>query len=194
MSLRDRKRLAVQRDITDVAVDLFLANGYEATTVGQIAEAAGLSPRSFFRYFDTKEAVITHMLDAAGVGIADHLSTRPSEERAWHALRRSFDHLVEMMDSGYRALQWMRLIYETPSLYADYLLKQAQWNQLIADALALRLTAVPPGEERRLSAGALAAVAVSCFEIARVEWVGYDGRRTLADLLDVTMNSVSELS
>ncbi|MEV5644140.1 helix-turn-helix domain-containing protein [Streptomyces flaveolus] len=56
MTLRDCKRQAVQQEVMAVAVDLFIANGYEATTVGRIATAAGLSPRSFFRYFANKEA------------------------------------------------------------------------------------------------------------------------------------------
>ncbi|WP_079658415.1 TetR/AcrR family transcriptional regulator [Streptomyces sp. 3214.6] len=60
-----------------VAVDLFLANGYESTTVDQIAMAAGLSPRNLFRYFANKEAVVTYVLDETGTDIADALAARP---------------------------------------------------------------------------------------------------------------------
>lgn len=190
--MQDRKRQAVRTEVTAVAIDLFLVAGYEAVTVDQIAAAAGLSPRSFFRYFANKEAVFTHMLDETGTGIADRLEARSPHEDPWLALRRSFDHLIEMLDGAERSLRMTRLVYETPVLYGGHLRKQAQWNELLADVLAPRLIAAPSGE-RRLRAGALAAAAVSCFEYARLEWVSCDGKRSVAQLLDITMGAVHPL-
>ncbi|MGW0712153.1 TetR/AcrR family transcriptional regulator [Streptomyces sp. NPDC002643] len=192
-TLRDRKRLAVQEEVQAVAVDLFVANGYESTTVDQIAAAAGLSPRSFFRYFAGKEAVVTHMLDKAGTDIAAALTARPSEEEPWYALRRSFDDVIEALTVGDQALAMMRLIYDTQVLYASHLHQQAQWNEAIAEALLPRLAEAPSGDEPRLRAGALAAAGVACFEYARREWVACDGKRPVARLLDVAMAAVAPL-
>ncbi|PRY14045.1 TetR family transcriptional regulator [Kineococcus rhizosphaerae] len=53
--LRERRRLATQAEIEEVALDLFARHGSDRTTVDDIASAAGVSPRTFFRYFATKE-------------------------------------------------------------------------------------------------------------------------------------------
>ncbi|MFC4459061.1 TetR/AcrR family transcriptional regulator [Pseudonocardia nematodicida] len=183
----------MRTEVMAVAVDLFLEDGYEAVTVDQIATAAGLSPRSFFRYFTNKEAVFTHMVGEAGTGLADRLRDRPSHEQPWLALRRSFDHMTETLDGDERSLRVMRLVYDTPGLYGGHLRTQAQWNELLADALAPRLVTAPSGE-RRLRAGALAAAAVACFEYARRERAGCDARRSVAELLDIAMGAVHPLS
>lgn len=192
LTLRDRKRAAVRAEVMAVAIDLFLAEGYEAVTVDQIATAAGLSPRSFFRYFANKEAVFTHMLDETGAGIADRLEARSPLEDPWLALRRSFDHVIEMLDGEERSLRMTRLVYDTPSLYGGHLRKQAQWNDFLADTLTPRLVSVP-SDQRRPHAGALAAAAVACFEYARRAWVGCDGKRSVAELLDLAMGAVHPL-
>jgi AcrR family transcriptional regulator len=195
LPLRDRKRQAVRAEVMAVAVDLFLEYGYETVTVDQIATASGLSSRSFFRYFANKEAVFTQLLEEAGTGIAERLEARPSHEEPWLAVRRSFDHVIEMLDDDdeeERSLRTMRLIYDTPALYGSHLWKQTQWNGLLADALTPRLPATPSCEQR-LQAGALAAAAVACFEYARLEWVGCSGKRSVAELLDLAMGAVHPL-
>ncbi|WP_224391236.1 TetR/AcrR family transcriptional regulator [Pseudonocardia sp. ICBG1293] len=196
MPLRDRKRQAVRTEVIAVAVDLFLDHGYEAVTVDQIAAAAGLSSRSFFRYFANKEAVFTQLLDETGTGIAERLAGRPPHEEPWLALRRAFDDVIEMLDDddeeNRRSLRTMRLIYDTPALYGSHLWKQTQWNRLLADALTSRPAATPSAEQR-LHAGALAAAAVACFEYARAEWVDCGGTRPVSELLDLAMGAVHPL-
>ncbi|MFG2029671.1 TetR family transcriptional regulator [Streptomyces sp. NPDC048825] len=192
-TLRDRKRRAVQDDVAGIAVDLFVANGYEDTTVDQIATAAGLSPRTFFRYFASKEAVVTHMFDTTGTDIADALAERPSEEAPWLALRRSFDGLIQQLTERPASVPLIRMIYDTPSLYAGHLHKQVRWIETIAGALALRLPQSLDADERRLRAGALASAGVACLEYARLEWIAGDGKGAMAKLLDVAMSAVSPL-
>ncbi|MFD7021908.1 TetR/AcrR family transcriptional regulator [Promicromonospora sukumoe] len=192
LSLRDRKRQVVRTEVMEVAIDLFLRDGYEAVTVDQIASAAGLSPRSFFRYFTGKEAVFTQMIDDTGSAIAHRLEARPSHEDPWLALRRSFDEVIEMLDDPGRSLPTMRLIYDTPVLYGGHLRKQAQWNELLTAALTSR-SATTPSDDQRLRAGALAAAAVSCFEYSRLEWVARDGGRSVGELLDLAMGAVHPL-
>lgn len=79
--IRQRKKETAREHILSVATSLFLSKGFEDTTVGEIAQAAGISQRTFFRYFPSKEAVVFHdvprrrdamrmMLTAGGDGIS----------------------------------------------------------------------------------------------------------------------------
>ena len=58
MPIRERTRRLAQTELTTVAQDLFLEHGYEQTTVDQIAAAAGMSKRTFFRYFPSKDDLV----------------------------------------------------------------------------------------------------------------------------------------
>lgn len=176
-----------------IAAELFVANGYEATTVEQIATASGLSPRTFFRYFANKESVITHMFETTGADIADALAERPSDEEPWIALRRAFDGLIRQLTEQPTAVPLIRMIYDTPTLYAGQLRKQAQWSETIAKVLASRLPQSLAADERRLRAGALASAGVACLEYARLEWIAGSGKGEIAKLVDAAMSAVSPL-
>lgn len=74
--LRERRRLATQAEIEQVALDLFARNGSERTTVDDIAAAAGVSPRTFFRYFGTKEDAALGANRAFDAALAARLEDR----------------------------------------------------------------------------------------------------------------------
>lgn len=74
--LRERRRLATQAEIEQVAMDLFARNGSERTTVDDIAAAAGVSPRTFFRYFGTKEDAALGANRAFDAALAERLEDR----------------------------------------------------------------------------------------------------------------------
>ncbi|KQV94140.1 TetR family transcriptional regulator [Streptomyces sp. B21-101] len=176
-----------------IAAELFVANGYEATTVEQITTASGLSPRTFFRYFANKESVITHMFETTGADIADALAERPSDEEPWLALRRAFDGLIRQLTEQPTAVPLIRMIYDTPTLYAGQLHKQVQWSEIIAKVLASRLPQSLTADERRLRAGALASAGVACLEYARLEWIAGGGKGEIAKLVDAAMSAASPL-
>src|SRR5882757_2854210 len=94
-TLRDRTVRAVRSEVSAVAMRLFLEQGFDKTTVDQIATEAGLSRTSFFRYFATKEDVVVGNLEERGQQVLDALVARPAREPAWQALRRSFNLLIE---------------------------------------------------------------------------------------------------
>src|SRR4051794_5159009 len=79
-SLRERKKDANRRAIEDAAWDLFAEAGYDATTVNQIAERANVAPRTFFRYFPSKEAVLYTELDGLLEVLTQAFERRPVDE------------------------------------------------------------------------------------------------------------------
>jgi AcrR family transcriptional regulator len=87
--LRERKKLRTRSTLIDVAVDLCLRQGYDKTTVEQIAAAADVSPRTFSRYFPTKDSVIAAAADEIDDIIAAALATQPRGITEFEALLRA---------------------------------------------------------------------------------------------------------
>jgi AcrR family transcriptional regulator len=97
-SLRDRQRAQIRADIRRAAFRLFIERGYDAVTTEEIASAAGVSPRTFFRHVPTKEELLLAPLRHGGAAIVSLLEERPATESPDVALvnaivvrTRSFD-------------------------------------------------------------------------------------------------------
>jgi AcrR family transcriptional regulator len=188
VGLRERTRNAVRAQLGQAAVKLFVEQGFEATTVEQIAAATGLSRRSFHRYFAGKEDVLGQWFVEMGQTIATALTARPPQESPWFALRRAFDDLVDGLSARPESLVMTRMMLNTPALHASHLQKHAHWAALLADVLQQRL-----GESSRVAAVALAGAALAALESAQQEWVSEDNRRPLGELVDEAMNAVAPL-
>src|ERR671919_267048 len=89
--LRERKKQRTREQIVEAATRLFSERGYEATTIADIAAAADIAPRTFFAYFQSKEAVVFHDADRDYDALAAALAGRPQGEYAFTALRRWID-------------------------------------------------------------------------------------------------------
>jgi AcrR family transcriptional regulator len=188
--LRERTRRAVQAELAARAMDLFAANGYEATTIDQVATAVGLSRRSFFRYFSSKEELVLGNQDTIGETLASALAARPHAEAPWTALRRAFDFIVAAVDDHpERSMVLIRMLHETPELHASQLEKQSRWRDMLAPHLAVHLVTVP-GVEHDPRPLAIAGAAVASYQSCQVSWLAASGRVRLGQLLDVAMESV----
>lgn len=192
LGLRERTRRAVQADLFAVAIDLFLEQGFEPTTVEQIAQAAGMSRRSFFRYFATKDEVLAHALSAVGAEIAAHVGSRPADEPAWDCLCQGFLRLVEQMNADPRSLPLTRMMLTSPALHASHQSKHISWQTAIAGALNARLDPRLTEDDRQVQAQALAGAALACLTAAQATWVSTDGRRPLDELLRLAMSAVHD--
>src|SRR6201997_787503 len=93
--LRERKKIRTRETIRREAFRLIEANGYAATTVEQIAEAAEVSPSTFFRYFPTKESVL--LADDMDPLIMDALAAQPADVSPLRAIRRAYQVTIESM-------------------------------------------------------------------------------------------------
>ena len=188
-ALRERTRLAVQKDISEIAMRLFLDNGFDDVTVDQIAAEAGISPRSFFRYFATKEDVVLGHVAQGGLYLKTALEARPATEAPWDALRAAFDTLLaDFSESPQSLRRTSRMLLETPSLRARHLEKQLQWQELLVPDIARRLGA-PDGGTADVRAHALVASALACLDAASIAWARTDDT-PIETLLDAAIGVV----
>ena len=123
IGLRDRRRRETCREIATAAVDLFEKQGVQRTTVDEIAEAAGISPRTFFRYAETKEHAIfvddhdgEALVDRTRREVAAGATPMATIERAQLEMLDAFD--AEADEHHSRVLRARRLIIVEPSLLA----------------------------------------------------------------------------
>jgi AcrR family transcriptional regulator len=169
---------------------LFLEQGFEKTTVEQIAAAAGLSRTSFFRYFGSKEDVVLGHLEELGQRVLDALTARPAAEPAWQALRHAFDLLIVTGSAlPEQGLAMHQMLHDTPSLRARQLGRQLGWQDLLAPEVARRLGA--PGAAPDPRPRALVAAALGCLNAAVDVWTAADGAVSLPDLLDQAMGALT---
>jgi AcrR family transcriptional regulator len=90
LGLRERKKQRTRATLIDAAVELCERQGFERTTVDQIAAVADVSPRTFSRYFATKDAIALALIDDAIDLAAAELARQPADINHFEALRRSY--------------------------------------------------------------------------------------------------------
>lgn len=89
VSLAQRKRQLVANELTEAALQLLALKGFDAVTIDEIVATAGVSKRTFFRYFASKEDVVVQFLADMGIGMHAELAARPIEERPSVALQHA---------------------------------------------------------------------------------------------------------
>ncbi|MEJ5221223.1 MAG: TetR family transcriptional regulator [Tepidiforma sp.] len=192
--LRERARRAIRAEIARVGMELFLRKGFEPTTVEEIAAAAGISRRSFFRYFGSKDEVVLAHLDELAATVTEALAARPADEDPWVSLRRAFDAIVAEAEADRAAgFGLARLLNETEALRGQYAERQKRaWVESAAPVIAGRLPPLAgPGPDIR--AEALVAAALGCVAIVADACLAGGPEADFAALLDQAMAAVRPL-
>jgi AcrR family transcriptional regulator len=142
---RARKKAATKHAIQQHALRLFVEKGYEATTVEEIASAAGVSHMTFFRHFPRKEDVVEY--DEYDPLLEDLIVARPPLEAPLTALHNAIrGGLDQVLDADREALLIRtRLIMDNPILRSRNLVAQDETRDLFARALARRAGRREPG-------------------------------------------------
>jgi AcrR family transcriptional regulator len=188
---REIARRAVRGQIASTAMELFVSQGFEETTIDQVAEAVGMSARSVFRYFPNKEEMVLGNLNGIGENLASALRDRPLDETPWTALRRSMDpHIEELTADDGSLLAVSEMLAGTPSLQSALTSKRARWEELLVPDIARRLPGSRDGKEFR--ARAIASAALACLNTAVDEWSRSGGKRSVDQLLDSAIAAVRE--
>ncbi|OLZ59620.1 TetR/AcrR family transcriptional regulator [Amycolatopsis keratiniphila] len=184
MSLRDRQRAETRLAVQTHAIRLFTDVGYDATTVADVAAAAGVSAMTAYRHFPTKEDLVLY--DEYDPVTASAVATAPPgplPARIGHALSATAAH----GSSSEKAflLARLRLMISVPALRARHLDSQ----YATADAIVAALDCSPE-EEFRVRATAMACLGAA--HVALVRWAETDGEADLAGLIRETLTSVFE--
>ncbi|MDO8188458.1 TetR family transcriptional regulator [Conexibacter sp. JD483] len=190
-TLRERTRRAVQKEIGDAALQLFVERGFEATTIDDIAAAVGMSQRSVFRYFATKEEIVVGKLDLSAEEMLDRLRARPGDEPVWASLRRLFD-VVDAPEERELSQPIQRVVFETPTLLAVYLQRLQAIEEAVVAVLRERAAAAgTPWALGDVTPRALVGAAFGCLLAAQRGWLASDGEGALGDWIDRAMAAVA---
>jgi len=181
---RQRKKTATRDRLRASALRLFREQGYDATTVEQIAAAAGVSHMTFFRYFPSKEDVA--MSDSYDPLIAQALEQTPA---AWPVTRRIRTVLVQglrhVYDTDRDALfAQNKLIVSTPALRERLWADQIATQQLILQALS-------PGDQPSFADRVTVAACLAAASTAILTWVENNGTPELPDLVDQAFDTLT---
>jgi mycofactocin system transcriptional regulator len=168
---RGRRPSTSRVDVARAALELFHRQGYDQTTVDEIAAAVGVSRRTFFRYFETKPDVVWGEFDAELVRLADALAAAPPDEPMMDVLRRV---VVSTNRFGAAELGDLRirmgLTSTVPTLVAHSAVRYTEWCDVIAEFAAGRLG----GEPGDLGAQTVARASLGAAMAAFTCWARYD--------------------
>ncbi|MET9534792.1 TetR family transcriptional regulator [Streptomyces sp. NPDC006649] len=178
--LRERKKLKTRQTIRREAYRLFADQGYAATTVERIAEAAEVSPSTFFRYFPTKEDVVLD--DEYAPVLADALRSRPAGEPVVDAIRHALTgSLAQLLGADREELLFRaRLACTVPAVRVRAADEQLRSQDAVA-ALILERTGRERGD---LEAHCAAAAVTAVFSAVVRHWTEGGGAEDLAELFD----------
>ncbi|WJN61676.1 TetR/AcrR family transcriptional regulator [Pseudomonas sp. SO81] len=170
--LREQKRRETHQRIVDTALSLFLANGYEATTLDAIAAEAGISRRTFFAYFKSKDDILMSFMDAGWASMcADLLKTSP-DVQPLHAVR---DVMAKQI-SSYTTEEMTsldNLMRSSESLLARKQIFYAEQEQ----ALFATLCEVWRQPERQVALRMVAIVCIGAMKLTTQAWGNQSGHK-----------------
>ncbi|WP_299530772.1 TetR family transcriptional regulator [uncultured Streptomyces sp.] len=184
VGLRERKKEATRQAVHEAAMRLTVENGFDGVTIEAIADAAGVSRRTFSNYFTNKEDALLYGDEQHITALVRAVRERPSDEPAWPALRAAVAHLGHGRTPAER--EWAvrtRLALRHPSLLARQMANHAAMERDLADAVAAR-----PGPAVRPVL--VAAAFLTSLRIAMRLWIEEDLARDLLSVIDEVLEEM----
>jgi AcrR family transcriptional regulator len=188
LSLRERNKARTRAELEQAAFALFADRGFDAVTVEDIASASGVSRRTFFRYFDSKEDVLLADLPERLATLRSALKARLPDEAPMTAVRNAFLEVAGGYESRRTALEARaRIMSSTPSLLARSLERQAEWEKTVSAMVADRLGLT----DASLGPAVLAAATLAASRVAMDAWLDGDDKTQLQALTGEAMDLVA---
>ncbi|MHC3818352.1 TetR/AcrR family transcriptional regulator [Streptomyces sp. DT9] len=188
VTLWARTRQLASQEILETALRLFTAQGYDETTIAQIAREAGVSQRTLFRYFGTKEELLGGGQERFGQVLAEAVDGQPAEADVWEVLRAGIVAVLALHDSREQALERFRLLHHTASLRAGWLEKRLRFQEDLLPLVRARTGATEDAAEP--TARAVIGTAFACLDAASMAWVESGGEGEIVDLYDRCLAAV----
>jgi len=171
VGLRETKKLRTRSEIADQAMRLFVQRGFDRVTVAEVAAAAGVSQKTVFNYFPTKEDLFFDEVPEREAAIVDAIRSRAPGESIPSALRRLQVGECSRLTSPAFAT-FARVIEESPALQAKELEVMAHIAQVLAAAIENEVGV--DERDARIAAGLMVSVHRQLFRAARTQ--ALDGR------------------
>ena len=187
LGLRERKKLKTRRAIRAAAFSRFTAQGYEGTTVDQIAADAEVSPSTFFRYFPTKEDLI--ITDDYDPIMEAELRSRPAEESILESLLKAMILPLRTILAEERDEMLMRvqLLLANPAVRARSLVELNRSRDMLLRVFAERTGRPQQDLALRVQIAAMLAASSETVEY----WAEHDGKGDLIELLEQALDAVA---
>jgi AcrR family transcriptional regulator len=189
--LRQRKKDSSRQAIEDAAWELFAEQGYDETSVNDIAERANVAPRTFFRYFPTKEAVMYPQFDEMLQSVRDEFRKRPTDEPVITSLFESLQRLSGSLEGETsRATERMAMM-KRPGQHPP---GTEYFRARLAEATSeLVLEREGDGEEARMRARLASGVVSLLIDTAHNCWIEAGANEPLHDVGDRCRQVMSDL-
>jgi AcrR family transcriptional regulator len=177
-----RRTDRVRRELAAAAAQLFEENGYDATTVEDIAAAVEVSPRTFYRLFPTKGDVIIGMVRTRWSDVVTELGERPADEPLVTSLEAVLVAKVEEVDP--KALRsFEELLARNTQLRARWLEETRRNQDLLAEVLARRMSLVPESLQIQLVAAAILTTLRTSLEVWSASSSDFGAASTLREAM-----------
>lgn len=187
LSLRERNKARARSEIASAAFDLFCERGFAGVTVDDIVAAAGVSRRTFFRYFETKEDALLADYPELNFRLEETLRQHPDQDPLG-AVRAGLHRMAEWyIERSEAVLERSRVIRDTLQLAARNLEFLSGWERTVAETVA----ACTGGDAGGLLPRTAGAAVVGAFRAALTQWVRSSCREDLHQLIDRALDLVN---
>ncbi|WP_370374280.1 TetR family transcriptional regulator [Catenulispora sp. GP43] len=190
LTLAERKRQLVRDELAEAALRLLAKQGFERTTVDELAAAAGVSRRTFFRYFASKEDVVISSVVVVSEGILAEVAARPAEEPPAVAIREAVKTvaLEDFAEDREKSVALIRHTHQIPALRARFAERLDLLRDDLAGVLARRAGRESPTPRDQFAAG----LGLMAFAGAMQYWAASDGHADPATVLDVAFEEAGQ--
>jgi AcrR family transcriptional regulator len=185
LGLRERKKMQTRAAIQRHALRLFRENGFPATTMEQIAEAADISPSTLYRYFPTKEDLV--LSDDYDPILMAAFQTQPADLGPVEALRATIASVFGALSAEERATlqERLRLTFTIPEVRARFMNDVIQSSEMLSELFAIRLGRTPDDFDVRVLAGTV----IGALLAAHIAW-NANPQGELVDMMDRALQSL----
>ncbi|EHY87985.1 TetR/AcrR family transcriptional regulator [Saccharomonospora azurea] len=188
LGLRERKKIATKTALYEAAMRLSVENGYDTVTVEAIADAVGVSRRTFSNYFASKEEAMLYGDSVRLHALLDAVAARPAEESAWTALRGAVRSVLRDLQRQRRErddnLDWLtcaRVIRSHPALLSEQVATYASFERALATTVDARLS---PDDRSVMRARVIAACFLAALRAGTQAWLDHDSGTPASQFID----------